>query len=455
MAYYINNGMLKGSANRNLEPLKIIDLGIWDTETGDFVFGDIIFDRKSIVIYSYVDKKSYEVKLESRGKISTTIDSKYPMSINVENSSFMDEECQPDKAIQIRKYYDKVNELIALEEQSIVKDIVKTYNEIDFFDYESITVNFIKTLPDYLFLIADYYNAFEAVLAEVDYLCRFFVDTDVQVLENASVRIGEDEEFCETIFSLVSELAKFSKLISKKCRIRDDYAPSIAWLMIKTTAIKCFANKWINDYGYLFDNNSDEVNLDYYTGEYCHCQDISHKSLSIANSFTYFLMDKGIIPDRNFLECSALVCTKILAILEELEQDSFEMKLMQNKPAIQNKITINDVDLMNGREFEQFTASLFKKMGYEVTVTKHSGDQGIDVIAEKNATKIGIQAKCYSGNVGNSAVQEVVAGKTYYRLDKTIVVTNNFFTTSAIQLAQSNDVILWNRNILIDKLTSL
>ena len=54
--------------------------------------------------------------------------------------------------------------------------------------------------------------------------------------------------------------------------------------------------------------------------------------------------------------------------------------------------------------------------------------------------------------VGNSAVQEAVAGKRYYNCDKIIVITNNYFTTSAITLAKVNNVILWDREILKDKI---
>lgn len=107
---------------------------------------------------------------------------------------------------------------------------------------------------------------------------------------------------------------------------------------------------------------------------------------------------------------------------------------------------------MNGCDFENFVALLFTKMGYETIVTKGSGDQGIDVIAEKNNVKIGVQAKCYSGSVSNSAIQEVVAGAQHYGCDKSIVITNNVFSKSAIDLAQSNNVILWDRTILKDKI---
>ena len=66
---------------------------------------------------------------------------------------------------------------------------------------------------------------------------------------------------------------------------------------------------------------------------------------------------------------------------------------------------------VTGFEFEVLIANLFYSMKFTTQLTKASGDQGIDVIAEKNGIKYGIQAKCYSGSVGNSAIQEAVAGK--------------------------------------------
>ena len=122
-----------------------------------------------------------------------------------------------------------------------------------------------------------------------------------------------------------------------------------------------------------------------------------------------------------------------------MAQSDFEKQLMAQTPSAISKYTIDAVDLMNGIEFEDLIAKLFKAMGYSVSTTKASNDQGIDVIAERMSLegneRIGIQAKCYSGSVGNSAIQEVVAGMAYYKLNKAIVVTNNYFTKGAIKLA--------------------
>lgn len=109
-----------------------------------------------------------------------------------------------------------------------------------------------------------------------------------------------------------------------------------------------------------------------------------------------------------------------------------------------------DVDVMEGHEFEGFCAGLLRKNGFEnVSVTRGSGDQGIDIIASKDGIKYGIQCKCYTADIGNKAVQEALAGKTFYKCHVAVVLTNRYFTRSARELADSTGIILWDRSRLL------
>jgi predicted RecB family endonuclease len=109
------------------------------------------------------------------------------------------------------------------------------------------------------------------------------------------------------------------------------------------------------------------------------------------------------------------------------------------------------IDSMSGLEFEVYTAQLLKKLGYtDVTVTKASGDQGIDVIAKKDGIRYAIQCKNYSNKLDNTPVQEVYAGKAFYGCDIGVVVTNSTFTQGARELANSIGVLLWDREVLGD-----
>ena len=97
-------------------------------------------------------------------------------------------------------------------------------------------------------------------------------------------------------------------------------------------------------------------------------------------------------------------------------------------------------DVRSGGEFEEYLTTLFQALGYHAENTKISGDQGVDVLVSKNGKKYGIQAKYYSQPVGNFAVQEILAGREYFKLSKGIVVTNATYTASAKDLAEKTQI---------------
>ena len=80
--------------------------------------------------------------------------------------------------------------------------------------------------------------------------------------------------------------------------------------------------------------------------------------------------------------------------------------------------------------------------GFEVEMTKASGDQGVDLLARKFGISIAIQVKGYSGSVGNAAVQQAYTGMTIYGCTHCAVITNSEFTSSAYEAAEKTDCIL-------------
>lgn len=109
----------------------------------------------------------------------------------------------------------------------------------------------------------------------------------------------------------------------------------------------------------------------------------------------------------------------------------------------------DDIDRMEGHDFEFFCAGLLKKRGFmEVEVTRGSGDYGIDILAEKDGVTYAIQCKCYSAPVGVGAVQEAYAGRDYYDRMVGVVLTNQYFTTPAVEAAKKLKILLWDRGYL-------
>lgn len=129
--------------------------------------------------------------------------------------------------------------------------------------------------------------------------------------------------------------------------------------------------------------------------------------------------------------------------------ESLRKKRLRQIEARLSRSGIGDIDQMSGIEFEHYLVALFRQNGYRVKLTPASNDFGADVILEGNE-RIVIQAKRYSSKVGIKAVQEISSAKGYYNAQEAWVITNSYFTSQAIKLAQATDVRLVDRNNFVD-----
>lgn len=110
---------------------------------------------------------------------------------------------------------------------------------------------------------------------------------------------------------------------------------------------------------------------------------------------------------------------------------------------------LGSIDEMDGLDFEYFCAELLEKRGFiDVEVTRASGDYGVDILAEKEGVTYAIQCKRYSAPVGVEAVQQVYAGRDYYDRMVGAVMTNQYFTAPAVEVAKKLKILLWDRGYM-------
>lgn len=201
-------------------------------------------------------------------------------------------------------------------------------------------------------------------------------------------------------------------------------------------------------------------------------QSASNKKLSIGKiqrkyniGFNYAknimdgLYENNMVGKENGYYPRELLCEE--SIVWEFIEENFEKYRPDNYNFVHGygnnggdhyKNIANEFDGMEGHEFEYFCANLLEKNGFEhVEVTKGSADHGIDILAEKDGITYAIQCKCYSSNIGNASVQQALTGKAFYKRDIAVVMTNRYFTSQAIEEAETLGVKLWNR----DKLNSM
>ncbi len=118
----------------------------------------------------------------------------------------------------------------------------------------------------------------------------------------------------------------------------------------------------------------------------------------------------------------------------------------RNKLNLFNNIDISTIDNMSGLDFERYIAGLLKNQGYTKVRLTEKYDLGVDIIAIKNNIRYGIQVKRYSGLVKANAVRQVITALRVYNCDKAIVITNSYYSKTAIRLAKYNDCLLVGRD---------
>ncbi len=107
------------------------------------------------------------------------------------------------------------------------------------------------------------------------------------------------------------------------------------------------------------------------------------------------------------------------------------------------------IDQLNCLEIVHYLKSLFEKQGYETELSEDSNELASDLIIRKGARKYIVQTKLKDNNVGVKAIQEVLWEVRNYEANGAILITNQYFTSSAKRLAQSKDIKLIDRDELM------
>lgn len=86
-------------------------------------------------------------------------------------------------------------------------------------------------------------------------------------------------------------------------------------------------------------------------------------------------------------------------------------------------------------QFEDVVAEIFRHFGFSATVTRRSGDRGIDIILSDASAKYAVQCKQYNKSVGAGAIRDFVGSLAIQNFSMGYFVTTSTFTQPAIQEA--------------------
>lgn len=136
----------------------------------------------------------------------------------------------------------------------------------------------------------------------------------------------------------------------------------------------------------------------------------------------------------------------LLALLLLILAGVLTVRVVRARGRKARALALRDLHTLTPRELELHVAQVISALpGWRAEATRGSSDQGADVIAVgPGGVRVAVQVKHYRNNVGNSAVQEIVASKAFYRCAHAVVVTSGpGYTRPAQALAKANSVPLW------------
>ena len=115
---------------------------------------------------------------------------------------------------------------------------------------------------------------------------------------------------------------------------------------------------------------------------------------------------------------------------------------------------ITDILNLSPDEFERLCGEVMTKMGYyDVMVTPHSNDKGIDVYGKLDGKIVVAQCKRYRNSVGTPDIQRFIGAMHTSGAKRGIFFTTATFTSEAANMAQSTGITLFDKTAFSNMLS--
>ncbi len=110
---------------------------------------------------------------------------------------------------------------------------------------------------------------------------------------------------------------------------------------------------------------------------------------------------------------------------------------------------MEQISKMDKTQFVVFVARLFSKKGYQVKLTPVFANHNVDVLLTHLGTTIAVGVVHSQTVLSAEQIQPVLLGAPFYDASEVIVVTNNYYDRSAVDLAKRKGVSLVDRTLLL------
>ena len=135
-------------------------------------------------------------------------------------------------------------------------------------------------------------------------------------------------------------------------------------------------------------------------------------------------------------------------------REMYNEKYKADKERLIRIMQVTDILNLSPDEFERFCGEVMTKMGYyDVMVTPHSNDKGIDVFGKKDGKLVVAQCKRYRDSVGTPDIQRFIGAMHTSGAERGIFFTTASFTSEAANMATSSGITLFDKTAFANMLS--
>lgn len=104
---------------------------------------------------------------------------------------------------------------------------------------------------------------------------------------------------------------------------------------------------------------------------------------------------------------------------------------------------------LDGHQFEEAVARVFRKQGYQAQVSKQGGDGGIDIVLTMNDHKIAVQCKAHKKQIGPSVARDLYGSMLHFKYAEGMIVSRSGFTLGVEDFVRGKNIKLVNMHDLL------
>lgn len=114
--------------------------------------------------------------------------------------------------------------------------------------------------------------------------------------------------------------------------------------------------------------------------------------------------------------------------------------------------SVNSLDFwlnLDGHQFEEAVANLYRHKGYKAIVSQMGGDGGIDIKLEKDGKEIAVQCKAHKRPVGPAVARDLYGTMLHLGYKEGVIISTNGFTKGVYEFVEDKPIELISATDLI------